>query len=257
MLMAAKRNFMLLIEYDGTHFHGWQRQRGVITIQEMLESKLEIMLGSPVTVRASGRTDAGVHARGQVVNFYARTRLQAENFLTGLNGLLPADITVLHAAEMPHSFHARFSATSKTYQYRILNRAVPSALERNYCWHIRPKLDLDAMTGSLDVILGEHDFAAFMGAGSSVKSTVRILMEAIITEQARDLLVFRFTASGFLRHMVRNLVGTVVDVGRGKLKREDIQAILESRDRRNAGMTAPAAGLFLEQVHYRRAAWSR
>ena len=245
-----KRNFRLLLEYDGTHYHGWQRQQGVMTIQEMLESKLAIMLDAGVRVRASGRTDAGVHARGQVVNFYARSRLQPGEFQHGLNALLPPDIVVRRADEVPEAFHARFSARMKTYEYRILNRPVRSAMERNACWHIRRPLQIEAMRQALDVILGEHDFAAFMAAGSMVKSTVRIVSSASIQWTAGEVILFRFAANGFLRHMVRNLVGTLVEVGRGKLRREHLAAILESGDRRRAGMTAPARGLFLDHVDY-------
>lgn len=245
-----KRNFRLLLEYDGTHYHGWQKQQGVMTIQELLESKLAIMLGAEVRVRASGRTDAGVHARGQVVNFYARSRLQPNEFQHGLNALLPPDIVVLRADEVPEAFHARFSARMKTYEYRILNRPVRSALERNACWHIRQPLEIEAMRQALEVILGEHDFAAFMATGSTVQSTVRIVSSASIEQSAGDVILVRFTANGFLRHMVRNLVGTLVDVGRGKLGREHLVAILASGDRRRAGMTAPARGLFLDRVDY-------
>lgn len=245
-----KRNFRLLLEYDGTHYHGWQRQQGVMTIQEMLESKLAIMLGAGVRVRASGRTDAGVHARGQVVNFHARSRLKPSEFQHGLNALLPPDIVVLRADEVPEAFHARFSARMKTYEYRILNRPVRSALERNACWHIRQPLEIEAMRQALEVIRGEHDFAAFMATGSTVQSTVRIVSSASIEQSAGGVILVRFAANGFLRHMVRNLVGTLVDVGRGKLEREHLAAILASGDRRRAGMTAPARGLFLDHVDY-------
>ncbi len=248
----AKRNFKLVLEYDGSNYHGWQRQKGVLTLQEVVESKLGIMLGRPVTVRASGRTDAGVHALGQVINFYAKTRLAPEDFQRGLNGLLPPDIVVRHAEEVPDSFHASYSAVSKIYEYRILNRPLPSALERLYAWHVPKPLDLDRIRECLPVLLGEHDFSAFMAAGSSVTNPVRVMIQAEAWRPDSDHLYFRFQATGFLRHMVRNLVGTLVQAGRGAMTAQDLAAILESRDRSRAGITAPAHGLYLVCVFYGR-----
>jgi tRNA pseudouridine38-40 synthase len=250
MRSELKRNFKLVLEYEGTGYHGWQRQQGVLTVQEVLESRLEVMLRSPVRVRASGRTDAGVHARGQVVNFYARTRMQPTEIMQGLNSLLPADIVVLCAEEAPDSFHARFSALSKIYEYRILNRLQPSALERNRAWHIRHKLDLPAIEQCLQLITGRHDFSAFMGAGSSVKSTERCIHRAELRIPEPHHALFIFAADGFLKHMVRNLVGTLVDVGKGKLTSAAFGEVLAGRDRRLAGMTAPAHGLCLVTVVY-------
>jgi tRNA pseudouridine38-40 synthase len=249
--IQAKRNFRLVLEYDGTHYHGWQRQHGVVTVQETLESRLEIMLGMPVKVRASGRTDAGVHARAQQVNFYARTRLQPVEIQRGLNALLPDDIAILAAAEVEDSFHARFSAWSKIYEYRILNRPVRSALERHHTWHIRRPLALEPMNECLRMIQGEHDFAAFMASGSKARSTVRLLYRAEIRLPDAEHLLFMFEGNGFLRQMVRNLVGTIVEVGSVRLSPEDFQRILLSRDRRQAGATAPARGLCLVRVVYR------
>ncbi|HBZ57486.1 MAG TPA: tRNA pseudouridine(38-40) synthase TruA [Syntrophobacteraceae bacterium] len=250
MDVQAKRNFRLVLEYDGTNYHGWQRQHGMLTVQEAVESRLEIMLGNPIKVRASGRTDAGVHARAQEVNFYARTRLQPVEIQRGLNALLPDDIVILAAVEVEDSFHARFSARSKIYEYRILNRPVRSALERHYAWHIRRPLAIAPMLECLGTILGEHDFAAFMASGSEVRSTVRCLYRAELLLPDADHLLFVFEGNGFLRQMVRNLVGTIVEVGKGRLSPEDVRRILSSRDRRQAGMTAPARGLSLVRVVY-------
>ncbi len=250
MDIQAKRNFKLVLEYDGSNYHGWQRQEGVLTIQEVMESRLEVMLGSPVSVRASGRTDAGVHARGQVVNFYSRTRLGANEIQQGLNSLLPPDIVVLQAREVPDSFHARFCATGKTYAYQILNRSVASALERKYAWHVRRTLSREPMIQCLRYLIGEHDFAAFMASGSSVSSTERHLFQADLEEPDGEHVVFVFKANGFLRHMVRNLVGTLVEVGKGRKTPEEFIRVLESKDRKQAGMTAPAHGLFLVSVDY-------
>jgi tRNA pseudouridine38-40 synthase len=248
--IQEKRNFKLVLEYDGSNYHGWQRQHGVLTIQEVLESRLAMMLRGPIRVRASGRTDAGVHAKGQVVNFYARTGLQPEEILHGLNSLLPMDIVILEAEEMSHSFHARFSASSKVYEYHILNRRVPSALSRWFAWHIRQPLALEPMADSLERIVGLHDFSAFMASGSSVSSRERWMMRASLNCPDKDWLVFVFQANGFLRHMVRNLVGTLVGIGRGRLTSNDFWDILQSKDRRRAGMTAPAHGLYLLRVLY-------
>jgi tRNA pseudouridine38-40 synthase len=249
--IQAKRNFRLVLEYDGTYYHGWQRQRGMLTVQETVESRLEIMLGMPVKVRASGRTDAGVHARAQEVNFYVPTRLQPVEIQRGLNALLPDDIVVLAAIEVDDSFHARFSAWSKIYEYRILNRPVRSALERHHAWHIRRPLEVAPMRECLRMIQGEHDFAAFMASGSKVRSTVRCLYQADLHLPDAEHLLFVFEGNGFLRQMVRNLVGTIVDVGKGRFSPEGFQRVLLSRDRRQAGVTAPARGLCLVRVVYR------
>lgn len=246
----SKRNFKLVLEYDGSQYHGWQRQQGVLTIQEVVESRLEIIFGEPIRTRASGRTDAGVHARGQVINFYARSALQPGEIQRGLNSLLPSEIVVLRAEEVVHAFHARFSAVSKTYAYRILNRPEPSALERHFIWHIRRPLERQAMAGCLEDIIGRHDFSAFMASGSSVTSTEREIFRASLEAPTEGHLIFLFEANGFLRHMVRNLVGTLVEVGKGRLSRAGFLSILASRDRRLAGMTAPARGLYLVSVRH-------
>ncbi|MCE5334013.1 MAG: tRNA pseudouridine(38-40) synthase TruA [Desulfobacteraceae bacterium] len=247
---AARRNIRLTLEYDGSGYHGWQRQAGSLSIQEVVETRLGVMFGRDVGVRASGRTDAGVHARGQVVNFYIRARLKPEEILRGLNSLLPDDIVVLAAEEVDESFHARFSALSKTYEYHILNRPVPSALLRNYVWHVRRELNPEPMEECLGMILGVNDFSAFMASGSPVNSTERNMFRATLEQPGPDSLKFTFEANGFLRHMVRNITGTVVEVGKGKRTPEDFARILRGRDRRQAGATAPAAGLYLMSVNY-------
>jgi tRNA pseudouridine38-40 synthase len=246
----ARQNFRLILEYEGSGYHGWQRQSGVLTIQEVLESRLEVMLGVPIRVRASGRTDAGVHARGQVVNFHAATRLRPEDLVHGLNSLLPPDIAVIAAEAVDPAFHACFSAKSKTYAYTILNRAVPSALERRLSWHIRRPLQIGAMREGSRRLLGIHDFKAFMASGSAVRNTQRHLLRLELTRPDACHLVLLFEADGFLKQMVRNMVGTLVEVGRGRRRPEELADILASRDRRRAGMTAPAHGLCLLAVHY-------
>ena len=246
----AKRNFRFVVEYDGTNYHGWQRQKGFITIQEVIEARLEIMLGQRVGIHGSGRTDSGVHARGQVFSFATRTRLKADEFHRGLNSLLPDDVAILRAEEVDTSFHARFSARSKTYEYRILNRELPSPLERLYVWHIRRPLEREPMRECLRELIGEHDFAAFTASGCAANSTRRTMIEAELIEPDPDRIHFRFRATGFLKHMVRNLVGTLVDVGVGRTQPDDFRNIFSGKDRRRAGMTAPAHGLFLMEVEY-------
>ncbi len=250
--IQARRNIKLVLEYDGSSYHGWQRQAGSLSVQEIVESRLGVMLGDRVGVRASGRTDAGVHAKGQVVNFYTRNRLKPEEILRGLNSLLPGDIVVLDAEEVDESFHARFSAVSKIYEYHILNRAVPSALLRKYVWHVRRPLSPGPMEECLKMICGMKNFSAFMTSGSPVSSTERHIMRAAIERSGTDFLKILFEANGFLRQMVRNLTGTLVEVGKGKRTPEEFAAILDSGDRRKAGMTAPAHGLYLVSVNYGR-----
>ncbi|MDR3556417.1 MAG: tRNA pseudouridine(38-40) synthase TruA [Syntrophobacteraceae bacterium] len=247
---GVERNIKLVLEYDGCGYHGWQRQAGSLSIQEVIESRLGVMLGQRVGINASGRTDAGVHAKAQVVNFRARTKLKTDEILKGLNSLLPHDIAVLSAEETDRSFHARFSALSKIYEYHILNRLAPSALLRNYIWHVRHALALEPMRECLARICGPNDFSAFMASGSPVSSTARNMLRAELEHIGPDRLKLTFEADGFLRHMVRNLTGTIVEVGKGKKTTADFERIIRSGDRRQAGITAPARGLYLISVNY-------
>jgi tRNA pseudouridine38-40 synthase len=245
-------NFKLIIEYDGTAYHGWQRQKDASTVQETIEAALETMTGGLVKVIGSGRTDAGVHALNQVANFSIDTRLTADVFQKGLNSLLPPDIVVKACQGVDESFHARYDAWSKVYDYDILNRPIPAALFRHYAWHVRKILDLNAMRVAMVCLEGEHDFSAFEASGSPRSHAVRKVMDVNWTaKNAEGDLVFTIEADGFLRCMVRNIVGTLVDVGLGKMSPEEFQDILTSRDRKQAGITAPAHGLFLRKVKYR------
>ncbi len=245
-----ERNFKLVLEYDGSGYHGWQKQKGVLTVQEVIESSLAIILGKEVHVRAAGRTDAGVHALGQVINFYARTRLEPSDIQRGLNSLLPEDIVVKDAEEVDVSFHARYSAKAKLYRYCVLNRRLPSALWRKYAWHVPYNLDHDSMKLALSYLEGEHDFSSFRASRSSVKSSVRTLFRADCEVKPDGLLVFSFLGNGFLRHMVRIIVGTTIEVGMGKRSPDEMIRILEGKDRSLAGITAPAHGLYLVRVDY-------
>ena len=244
-------NFKLIIEYEGTAYHGWQRQKDIPTVQRAIEAALETMTGRLVKVIGSGRTDAGVHARNQVANFCVDTRLTANKFEKGLNSLLPPDIVVKDCQGVDESFHARYDARSKVYDYRILNRPIPTALFRQYAWHVRKSLDVNAMRVAMVCLKGEHDFSAFEASGSPRSHAVRKVMEVNLTaKNAEGYLVFTVEADGFLRCMVRNIVGTLVDVGLGKISPDEFGHILTSKDRKQAGITAPAHGLFLGEVKY-------
>lgn len=243
-------NFKLIIEYDGTAYHGWQDQGGLPTIQGEIEKALAAISGRRVRVFGSGRTDAGVHAWGQVANVALETRLGPRELQNALNSLLPADIVIRQCRPAEPTFHARYSATSKVYHYRILNRPVAPAVGRQYVWAIRHPLDLTAIRTAIAPLLGRHDFKAFEGAGSPRRHTMREVIAAELTETAPDELVFAIEADGFLRGMVRNIVGTLVEVGKGRRPPTDVERILRSRDRRNAGITAPPQGLFLVVVRY-------
>ncbi len=243
------QNFKLIIEYDGTAYHGWQRQKGIPTIQEEIEKAIAVMTRQKVSLFGSGRTDAGVHALGQTANFHCDTRLSAAIFLSGLNGLLPEDIVIRDCIRVNDDFHARFSVKQKTYQYRIMNRILPSALCRRYAWHVRKELNIEAMEQAGGHLSGIHDFRSFQGQGSEVADAVRRLISFDV-QKTSDMILMNFTGDGFLRFMVRNMVGTLVEVGLGKMSPEAFKRVLESRDRNRAGITAPAHGLFLMRVDY-------
>jgi tRNA pseudouridine38-40 synthase len=244
------KNFKLIIEYDGSLYHGWQRQKDDRSIQGEIEKALQKMTTNRVTVIGSGRTDAGVHAEGQVASFKCDTRLEPEALLNGLNSLLAEDTVIKVCEQVSSSFHARFDAKSKIYHYKILNRPTPAAIGRKYSWLIRKSLNQDAMRAAISHIIGRHDFKAFEGTGSPRQHTTRQVYSADLIEQQSGLLVFHIEADGFLRYMVRNIVGTLVDVGMQKLTSDDFKSILDSKDRSQASATAPAHGLTLVKVIY-------
>lgn len=245
-----KTNFKIIIEYDGTNYHGWQRQAEDPTIQGEIEKALLTMTQKDVTLIGSGRTDAGVHAYGQVANFCCDTTLDPDVFQKGLNSLLPKDIVIKTCIRVSDKFHARYDAKSKTYRYRLLNRAIPAAIFHQYAWYIQKKLDLEAMRDAARCIIGTHDFRAFEGSGSPRSNTIRHVMTSEVVEVDDGYIDFEIKGDGFLRFMVRNIVGTLVDVGLGKITPDDFNRILESKDRNDAGVTAPPYGLFLMQVQY-------
>lgn len=243
-------NIKLILSYDGTRYHGWQRQKNGLSIQEVVESKIQVMVREKVSLIASGRTDAGVHAVGQVCNFTTTAAIPPEAIKKGLNSMLPDDILVREAESVPPGFHARYSAKNKTYVYEILNRAEPDVFRRSYLWHIRRPLDVEKMKRRLARLKGTHDFSSFRSSGSGNVNPVRSISRVELHGPEEGLISIAMTADGFLRHMVRNIVGTVVEVGLGKLDEEAFEKILDMRDRRAAGFKAPPQGLYLVEVRY-------
>jgi len=246
------RNLKLTVAYDGTHYHGFQDQ-GLSdrpTIQRELERAWERLVGERVKVIGAGRTDAGVHAEGQVVNFRtASDAIPAERVPYAMNGVLPPDIRVVGAVEVPLEFHARYWAVAKQYVYRIDNRPFPSPLLRHYTHFVSRPLDVEAMDRAAQYLVGRHDFKAFAGSGHAGRSTVRTVTRCDVT--ARDgLVVITLEADGFLFHMVRIIAGTLVEVGKGKRDPEWVREVLASKDRRMAGPTLPGKGLTLMWVAY-------
>jgi tRNA pseudouridine38-40 synthase len=244
------RTIRLLIAYDGGRYQGWQRQKSAPTIQGTIEQVLERVTQQPVTLIGAGRTDAGVHAWGQVAHFHSLSRLTPIKIHEALNGLLPEDILVREAGEANPEFHARYSCTSKVYDYYLWNRPVLPPFFRHYLWRVKGPLDLDLMRQGLSLLEGEHDFSSFQSQGSQVASPVRTLFQAGLSVGPWGVLRIRFKAGGFLRHMVRNMVGSLIELGRKKNSLEGFAGILNGRDRSLAGEMAPARGLFLRKVFY-------
>ncbi|MBU2591333.1 MAG: tRNA pseudouridine(38-40) synthase TruA [Nitrospinae bacterium] len=243
------RTVKIVIEYEGSRYHGWQIQPNAITIQEVMESTLAKMVGEKVHITSSGRTDAGVHALAQVASFQTSSSLKDEKLMRGFNALLPDDIVITDLKTVDSEFNARFSAKSKLYKYVILNRSFPSALERRFCWFIPKRLDLAKMREGSLCLVGEHDFGAFCSSTSNAKSYVRKLTRLDI-ETDDDRIIFWLAANGFLKQMIRNIVGTLVQVGSGRIPPSTMKEILESKDRCQAGQTAHPEGLFLVAVEY-------
>lgn len=245
------RNFKLLLAYDGTRYKGWQRLgNSDQTIQGKLEAVLSKMVGTPIEVIGSGRTDAGVHAMGQVANFHAETKMSCDEICDYLRQYLPEDIGVLSVETVDDRFHSRFHATKKTYLYRIWNSNEPCVFERKYVWPVADYFDLDAMKMATEYFLGTRDFLTFCSNKHFKKSSVRTIY-AIDIERRGEELRFRITGDGFLYNMVRIMVGTLLDVGRGDLSPQVIPELFEQKNRIEAGMTAPARGLCLMEVEYR------
>ncbi len=243
------RNICITIAYDGTEYSGWQRQRSRPTIQQAVEEALFEITGTAATLHASGRTDAGVHALGQVAHFLTAATHDPATFVKALNATLPGDIRILAAREMPESFHATVDATSKMYRYVIDNGRVADAFLRRYAWHVFRLLDADAMRAAAQALVGRHDFRSFETDWPNRMSSVRTVA-SVNVERAGDAIRVEVEADGFLYNMVRAIAGTLTLVGKGKWPVERVAAALAAQDRREAGPTAPAQGLFLVRVEY-------
>jgi tRNA pseudouridine38-40 synthase len=263
------RTLKLTIAYDGTNYAGWQRQVNAISIQQVLEDEIAAIVGAHHPLNAAGRTDAGVHAAAQVASITIDHEISADDLLRALNARLKAgDIRIRSIEEMPERWDARIFSKGKTYRYAIWNGAAPSPFLRHVVWHVPHRLDLERMQRAAAMLIGEHDFAAFKGRGTDVLTTIRRVLTADVVEMnihtdqpialsplddAADggrLIRFEISGTGFLRHMVRTIAGTLVDIGRGNMEVDDMRAILESRDRAQTGQTAPAQGLMLWKVQY-------
>jgi len=243
------RNIRLTLEYDGTGYAGWQVQDNGPTIQGELEAALAALLKAPTRVTGSGRTDAGVHALGQVANFRTEARIPLRGVVHGLNGLLPRDISVRRAEEVPLKFDARRSAKEKRYQYFLHLAPTPSAFARRTSWRVFPPPDLEAMVRAAAHLVGTHDFGAFRAAGCDAPHAVREIREVVVSRRG-EFAEIAVRGTAFLRHMVRIIVGTLVEVGQARRDPDSLPALLESGDRGAAGITAPPQGLFLAEVRY-------
>ena len=241
--------FKLTLTYDGTNYVGWQRQASGTSIQGLIEDALRELDGREVVLHGAGRTDAGVHALGQVASCALDREIQSDVLTRALNARLPADVRVVSAETVAPDFHARFAATAKSYRYRIDNADVMSPFERHYAWHVFGPLNVEAMDAAARTLLGRHDFAAFQTAAGTARTTERTIASSRVRRDSH-FVIYEVTGDGFLRHMVRAIVGTLVDIGRGRRSREAMREILVSRDRGRAGPTAPAWGLFLVGVEY-------
>lgn len=244
-----KKNICLTVAYDGTDFHGFQRQTNASSIQRCIEDALSAIFRSPITIYGAARTDAGVHARGQVVNFYGEGSIPTEKIPYAMKGYLPLEIAVLSAKEMPERFSVRHDNKGKHYCYSIVNSRIHDPFQLRYAWFIRKPLDLEAMWQGADILLGTHDFSAFEGQNTTPMNPVKT-MYAITLEKQGPLIRIHVVGDGFLYHMVRNIAGGLVDLGLHRFSVEDFKRILDSKDRKQLGATAPAQGLCLEEVFY-------
>ncbi len=243
------RNLMLKLEYDGTNYHGWQRQNNALGVQEVIENALFKIMGEGITVNGCSRTDAGVHAFGYVCNFFTNSKIPVEKIPYALNSTMPYDIVALSCLEVPKEFHARYGAKRKKYRYRIINRTFPAALDINYSYHWPHTLDFKLIEKCAQYFIGEHDFKAFMGSGSKIKNTVRTIFDIQLIKNNYEIII-EITGNGFLYNMVRIIAGTLLYVGCGKIEESAIPEIIKEGDRRKAGITASPQGLYLVEVYY-------
>ncbi|MCX5814451.1 MAG: tRNA pseudouridine(38-40) synthase TruA [Proteobacteria bacterium] len=243
------QNISLIVSYDGTNYHGWQCQPDLITIQQTLQERIEKIVNHHIKLFAGARTDSGVHAYGQTVNFFTNSVIELKGLIRGLNSLLPPDIRISDARKADEDFHSRYSARSKIYTYSILNSSCSSPFYTRYVWHIPYALNVLSMHRTIKRITGAHDFSAFKKKNTFYQNPIREVLQAGVKKRG-DLIYVVIEGTGFLRYMVRNIVGTLMLVGSGKLTENDFRAILESKDREKAGPTAPAKGLFLRRIKY-------
>jgi len=243
------RNIRLILQYDGSCYHGWQIQPNGVTIQETVEKAIAAIVGENVRVTGCGRTDSGVHADRYVCNFFSDTRIPAEKLAGAINSKLPRDIICRGAEDAEEDFHSKNSAVKKRYTYRILNSEYNDVFMNRYVWHWRGRLDIDAMKKAAEAFVGEHDFAGFASSGFTVKTTVRTIYSLDITTEG-EMIKIDVVGNGFLYNMVRIITGTLLYVGIGKIRAEDMKDIIASCDRERAGITAPAEGLCLSEVFY-------
>lgn len=245
------RNIKLIIEYDGKDFNGWQKQPNKLNIQGTIEQAIKMVTGEEVDLMASGRTDAGVHAIGQVANFKTNSKIPIEKIAIALNTKLKKSIRIIYAEEVDDRFHSRLSCKKKTYRYIINNSEFSSAIYRNLETHISQKLNIQKMKEAVKYFEGEHDFKAFKASGTSSKSSVRTIYKAEVIEKDNNRIYIELTGNGFLYNMVRIISGTLVDVGLEKIKPEEIEKIINAKDRTLAGKTLPPQGLYLVKVNYK------
>ena len=244
------RNFKIIVQYDGSRYKGWQVQNSTdMTIQGKIQNVLSEMTGQEIEVIGSGRTDAGVHAYGQVANFHVPEHFEAEEIIAYLNQYLPMDIAVISVEEVEERFHARFHAISKTYVYRIHRSSIPNVFERKFMYTYTEKLNVSAMRDAAKLLVGTHDFMAFCGNKKMKKSTVRTITDISI-EEIGDELRISYTGDGFLQNMIRIMTGTLLEIGNGQKSIAEISKILDSKERQNAGYTVPPEGLVLQKVFY-------
>ena len=244
------RRVKLIVAYDGTDYCGWQIQPNGITVEEVLNRALSRLTGEEIRVIGASRTDAGVHARGNIAVLDTASTIPAERFAYAVNPLLPEDIVVVKSEEVPQAWHPRYQNSVKTYEYRILNREMPDPLKRKYTWHVSFPLDIDKMREAAEHLKGQHDFRSFCSVHTAVKSTVRTIYTLDIVKSG-DEIIIRISGNGFLYNMVRIIAGTLAEVGRGFRTPEDVRDLLTAKEREQAGATAPPQGLTLIRIEYR------
>lgn len=243
------RNIKIIIEFDGSNFCGWQKQPKGRTVQQTIEKAISKATNEDVEINGSSRTDAGVHAKGLVANFFTNSTIPGDKFREAINSRLPEDVSIVKSEEVDENFHARYSSKGKTYSYTIINRYERLSLGHQYLYHYRYQLDIEKMKKACQYFIGKHDFSAFMSPGSSIKTTVRTISDIHIEQKGNKIVVY-VTGDGFLYNMVRIIVGTLLKIGNGKLEPEDIPEIIKEKNRKRAGMCVPPNGLILEKVFY-------